>query len=126
TNLPVEIFDRTANEPRRWPTFGIRIMPDLPEGSGELIPVPSWLTPRPLKLLEQVIATAIVGHDQTYVDRPCVQRRTIAVDTSPVGVVEFNASSAQRDQVTANGRRAASEFLATWDWKAFQADCRPG
>ena len=126
SNFPVEIFDRTDTEPRRWPTFGIRILPDLPEGDGDLLPVPGWLTPRPLKLLEQVITTAIVGHDQTYVDRPCVQRRTIAVDTSPVGVVEFDATTAQRDQVTANGRQAAAEFLATWDWNAFQTDCPAG
>jgi len=73
-----------------------------------------------------VITTAIVGHDQTYVDRPCVRKRTITVDTSPVGVVEFGASATQREQVSANGRRAAAEFLSSWDWDAYRADCPAG
>lgn len=38
--------------------------------------------------------------------------RTIAVDTSAVGVVELGATPAQRAEVTANGRRAAEAFLA--------------
>jgi len=45
------------------------------------------------------------------------------VDTSPVGVVEFGASATQREQVSANGRRAAAEFLSNWDWDAYRADC---
>jgi len=62
TNFPVEIFDRTDPHPRRWPTFGVRIMPDMPPaGGGGLLP--GWLTPKPLHLVEQVITTAIVGHD---------------------------------------------------------------
>jgi len=125
TNFPVEIFDRTDPRPRRWPTFGVRIMPDMPPaGGGGLLP--GWLTPKPLHLVEQVITTAIVGHDQTYVDRPCVRKRTITVDTSPVGVVEFGASAAQREQVSTNGRRAAAEFLSTWDWDAYRAHCPAG
>ncbi len=125
SNFPVEIFDRTDPHPRRWPTFGVRIMPDMPAADGGGL-LPGWLTPKPLHLLEQVITTAIVGHDQTYVDRPRVHQRTITVDTSPVGVVEFDASAAQREQVSANGRRAVAEFLATWDWGTFQADCPAG
>jgi NTE family protein len=74
-------------------------------------------------LLEQVVATAIVGHDQTYLERPCVARRTIHVDTSAIGVVEFDAPKAKRDAVIAGGEAAAAAFLAGWDWEAFKRDC---
>jgi NTE family protein len=78
-------------------------------------------------LLEQVVATAIVGHDQTYIERPCVARRTIHVDTSAIGIVEFDAPAQKRAEVVAEGLAAAEAFLETWDWEGFRRDCaRPG
>jgi NTE family protein len=65
--------------------------------------------------LEQVLATAIVGRDQSYIERPCVRRRMIDVDTSAIGVIEFDASEEQRDAVVEQGRAAAERFLAGWD-----------
>jgi NTE family protein len=78
----------------------------------------------PVHLLEQVVTTAIVGHDQTYLERPCVRRRTIQVDTAAVGVVEFSAPKSVRDEVVANGDAAAAAFLASWDFDAYRRDCR--
>ena len=79
-----------------------------------------------MRLLEQVLATAIVGHDQSYIERPCVKRRMIAVDTSAVGIVEFNASKEKRDEVVREGQQAAKRFLRRWDWDAYRAKCRAG
>lgn len=123
SNYPVAIFDRTDLRPRRWPTFGVKVIPALPAGDPELFPGIALPRLAPVKLLEQVVATAIVGNDQTYLERPCVRRRTIAVDTSAVGVVEFDASPEQRAVVTANAAAAAEAFLAGWDWDAFQRAC---
>jgi NTE family protein len=123
SNYPIEIFDRTDARPPRWPTLGVKIIPGLPAGDPELLgdlvlpPLP------PVKLLERVVATAIAGHDQTYLQRPCVRRRTMQVDTSAAGLVEFDASRAQRDTLVANGAAAVQAFLATWDWEGFKADC---
>lgn len=110
SNFPIEVFDRTDEVPPRWPTWGVRNSPDLP-GSGSVLPTGRF-TPRPLDILVRTLTTAVVGHDQTYLEQPGVAERTILVDTSPVGVVEFGASPAQRAQVTENGRRAGAEFLA--------------
>ncbi|MGH2841217.1 MAG: patatin-like phospholipase family protein [Solirubrobacteraceae bacterium] len=123
SNYPIEIFDRTDARPPRWPTLGVKIIPGLPAGDPELFgdivlpPLP------PVKMLERVVATAVVGNDQTYLERPCVRRRTIAVDTSAVGVVEFDASREQRDTLVANGNAAVETFLKTWDWDRFRIDC---
>lgn len=123
SNYPIEIFDRTDLCPRRWPTLGVKVVADLPAGGPQLFPGIALPALAPVKLLEQVIATAIVGHDQTYLERPCVRRRTIAVDTSAVGVVEFDASPEQRAKVIASGVAAAEAFLATWDWETFRREC---
>jgi NTE family protein len=123
SNYPIEIYDRTDLRPPRWPTFGVKVVPGLPAGDPELFPGIALPALAPVKLLERVVATAIVGNDQTYLERPCVLRRTIAVDTSAVGIVEFGASQQQRATVVANGGAAAERFLATWDWDAFRREC---
>lgn len=125
SNYPIEIFDRTDLQRPRWPTLGVKVMPELPAGNPELFPGIALPALAPVKLLERVVATAIVGNDQTYLERPCVRRRTIWVDTSAVGVVEFDASEEQREAVIANGAAAAEAFLSTWDWDAFRRAC-PG
>lgn len=126
SNYPIEIFDRTDLRPPRWPTLGVKVVPELPAGDPELFPGIALPALPPVKLLERVVATAIVGNDQTYLERPCVRRRTIAVDTSAVGIVEFDAGPQQRATVVANGRSAAEAFLATWDWDAFKRACPEG
>ena len=124
SNFPIEIFDRTDDARPRWPTLGVKVIPDLPAGSRHLFPGPALPLLPPVRLLEQVVTTAIIGHDQTYLERPCVRRRAIQVDTSGVGVVEFGADSSKREALVANGERAAQQFLAGWDWKRFKRDCR--
>ncbi|MBI5106729.1 MAG: patatin-like phospholipase family protein [Solirubrobacterales bacterium] len=123
SNFPIEVFDRTDAREPRWPTFGVKIIPALPAGDAELFPGVALPALPPVHLLEQVVATAVFGNDQTYLERPCVRRRAIQVDTSAVGVVEFDASAEQRATVLRNGEEAAGRFLAGWDWEAFKADC---
>jgi NTE family protein len=125
SNFPIEVFDRTDGTRPRWPTLGVKVIPELPAGDPQLFPVSALSTLPPLHLLKRVIATAIVGNDQTYVERPCVRRRAIQVDASAVGIVEFDASEAKRAEVLASGERAADAFLEEWDWDAYKRDCRP-
>jgi len=120
SNFPIEIFDRTDGEDPRWPTFGIKIMPALPGADGQLFPPLAMPMLRPVRQLEQVLATAIVGHDQSYTERPGVRRRMIAVDTSAIGIIEFHADRAKRDHVAQQGREAAEKFLAAWDWERYR------
>ena len=114
SNFPVEIFDRTDGEPARWPTFGVRLFPDLPEGLGDVFP--SLIAPfvPPVQLLRQVLATALVGRDQTHLDLPGVRERMISVDTSGVGITEFRLTSGKQQLLVDRGAEAADEFLARW------------
>jgi len=127
SNFPIEAFDRTDGEQPRWPTLGVKVIPELPAGNAQLLPgIPRIAVSAlpPLQMLERVAATAIVGNDQTYLERPCVRRRAIQVDTSAVGIVEFDAPEATRAAVRASGEAAVSEFLSDWDWEAYKRDCR--
>ena len=124
SNFPIETFDRADSKEPRWPTFGIKLIPALPGADAQLLPPLALPALPPIRELEQVLATAIVGHDQTYIERPCVRRRMINVDTSTIGIVEFDASKQKRDAVINHGREAAERFLAEWSWKAYLAECR--
>jgi NTE family protein len=124
SNFPIEIFDRTDGDDPRWPTLGVKVIPALPVGSPELFPGIKLPAPPPFRLLERVLATAIVGNDQTYLERPCVKRRAIQVDTRAVGIVDFDAPAATREAVVANGDEAARKFLVDWNWERFKKDCR--
>jgi NTE family protein len=121
SNFPIAIFD--APRPR-WPTFGVKVIPDAPDANALLFPDLPVPQPPPFRLLARVMTTAILGHDQTYLEQPCVRRRAIAVDTSTVGIVEFGASEEKRAALVANGEAAARDFLAGWDWDAYRHECR--
>jgi NTE family protein len=129
SNFPVEVFDRTDGERPRRPTFGVKVIPALPGADDELVPELGPLLALsnaipPFREAEQVLATAIVGHDQTYIRRPCVRRRMIEVDTSGIGITEFAADERKRAGVVAKGREAAARFLEDWDWAGYLRDCR--
>jgi predicted acylesterase/phospholipase RssA len=123
SNFPIAIFDRSDRAEPRWPTLGVKVLPALPAGTEQLFPGLKRPRLQVLRLLEQVLATAIVGADQTYLERPCVKRRAIHVDTHAVGIVEFDAPEAKRKAVVASGDDAARRFLSTWDWERFKREC---
>jgi NTE family protein len=128
SNFPIEVFDRTDGAEPRWPTLGVKIIPELPGGSAQLFPDIAMLTAPvlhlpPVRLAERVIATAIVGNDQSYLERPCVRRRAIQVDTSAVGITEFDVPKQERAAVVAKGAEAAARFLEDWDWERYKEDC---
>lgn len=112
SNFAIDIFDRTDGKPPRWPTYGVRLFPDMPEGMGKVIPPLGMPLPPPLDLLKKVVATAFVGHDQTHLNRPEVRARTMTVDTSGVGITEFDLSADQRTMLLRRGEEAAMDFLA--------------
>jgi NTE family protein len=64
-----------------------------------------------VRLLEQVVATALVGRDQTHLDRPGVRERTMTVDTRGTAITEFGIGAAERRDLIARGEQAARDFL---------------
>jgi NTE family protein len=111
SNFAIEIFDRTDGRPPRWPTFGVRLLPDLPAGLGDVVPFFGLPMLPAVRLLEQVVATALVGRDQTHLDRPGVRERTMTVDTAGTAITEFGMGPEERRRLIARGEQTARDFL---------------
>ena len=94
-------------------------MPDLPAANEQVIPA---LRPLHLAgaadLLEKVVTTILVGRDQAYLNQPWVSARTIRIDTSDAGVLDFDLSHADKRRST-KGVTAAEDFLSTWNWSDY-------
>ncbi|MEZ0362601.1 patatin-like phospholipase family protein [Mycobacterium sp. pUA109] len=120
SNFPIDSFDRPDGRPPHWPTFGVTVVPTINEGLGEVLPGVKplrWLGQ--VSLLESLLTTMLVGHDQTHLNQPWVSVRAIKVDSTDVGVLDFGVSRAQLEALYANGYAAAEEFLSTWDWPGY-------
>jgi NTE family protein len=125
SNYPIDSFDRLDGNPPRWATLGVTLLPNLPNGTDQIFPVlaPLRVAGGP-RLLENVISTVLVGHDQTYLNQPWVRERTIQVDTTKVGVFDFGISAKQKRAVYDKGYSAAEKFLATWNERAYISEFR--
>ncbi|MGE2813899.1 patatin-like phospholipase family protein [Mycobacterium heidelbergense] len=120
SNFPIDTFDRPDGKPPRWPTFGITVLPRLNEGILAVMPAL-----KPLRffeqtaLLESLLTTMLAGHDQTHLNRPWVAARAIPVESTNVGVLDFDVAPGRLEELYDRGYEAAQEFLATWDWTAY-------
>lgn len=116
SNYPIDSLDRLDGKRPRWPTIGVTLLPNLPEGIDLVLPGLS-----PLRvfggphLLEEVLTTLLVGRDQAYLTEPWVSARTIRVDSTDVGVLDFDISGPEVDALYLKGYAAAETFLCGWD-----------
>lgn len=120
SNFPIDTFDRPDGKPPRWPTFGVTVLPRPTEGIGAVMPA---LKPLRLfdqtALMESLFTTMLAGHDQTHLTKPWVAARAIAVESTNVGVLDFDIPTGRLEELYDKGYEAAQEFLATWDWAAY-------
>jgi NTE family protein len=120
SNFPIDSLDRTDGKAPRWPTFGVTLLPNLPEGNDKVIPAlaPLHLLGAPT-LLEEVITTMLVGRDQAYLNQPWVSARAIRVDSTAVGFLDFGISKKETEALYESGYAAAQQFLSTWNWNSY-------
>jgi NTE family protein len=120
SNFPIDSFDRPDGQTPVRPTFGVTVAPNVDEGLGEMVPaLKSMRALGQVKLLERLLTTMLVGHDQAYLTQPWVSARTIQVDSTDVGVLDFDAPRSQLEKLYDNGYAATRRFLAAWDWPAY-------
>lgn len=126
SNFPIDSLDRTDGQVPRWPTFGVTVLPNLPAGNDDVIPYLKLLRLlRPPHLFESVLSTMLVGRDQTYLNQPWVSVRAIRVDSTEVGVLDFDLRQKDIEALHRNGYEAAQAFLSTWDWSSYVRRFRP-
>ncbi len=94
------------------------MVPELPESNEQLIPGVGALRllGPPSVLLEQLITTMFVGHDQTYLNQPWVSARAIRVDSTAVNFLDFSISRKDAEALYNKGFESAQAFLSTWNW----------
>ena len=119
SNFPIDSLDRHDGRPPRWPSFGVTVLPNLPEGNDKVIPALAPFRVVAPPLLEDVITTALVGRDQAYLNEPWVSARTIRVDSTDVSFLDFDISDNEIEAQYLKGYAAAEQFLSTWDWDAY-------
>jgi NTE family protein len=119
SNFPIDSLDRIDGIAPRWPTFGVRVMPNPPAG-GRTSRALALLRVGAPPLLERVITTMLFGRDQAYLDQPWVSARTIQVESPGLSVVDFDISRSDIADFYAKGYAAAQDFLSRWDWHTYR------
>lgn len=119
SNFPIEMFDRTDGVAPRWPTVGVRL-----SARSEGPPVSAPVT-GPVSLALAVVETMVAACDARHIDDPCVQARSVFVDTSGQSPVDFDITPERQEALLRNGRDAAAAFLADWDFGSWLATCGP-
>jgi NTE family protein len=111
SNFPITIFDNPA--PTTWPTFGIKL-----SSHADADMVRSDVS-GPLGFPLALLNTLINGYDQTHLNNPATLSRTIFIDAAKIKVTDFAITKKERDFLCNNGRDAAKEFLAGWDFNDY-------
>ena len=65
-----------------------------------------------------MVHTMMEAHDRLYVEQEH-WARTIGIPTLGVGTTEFDLSPERKQALYDSGRKAAEDFLKTWDFKAY-------
>ena len=118
SNFPVAVFDRTDGVPPRWPTFGVRLSM-RPGARTQTTEVRGTVS-----LALSLVETMLEACDAQHIDDPCVQARSVFVDTGGVSPVDFGITDEQQEQLLLAGHEAAGGFLADWDWPGYLRRCR--
>jgi NTE family protein len=118
SNFPIAMFDRTDTLPPRWPTFGVRLSMRR-DGRVSTHEVRGTVS-----LALSLVETMLEACDAQHIDDPCVQARSVFVDTSGVSPVDFGISEEQQELLLAAGREATVGFLQDWDFAGYLRACR--
>lgn len=107
SNYPIDVFDRTDDQPSRWPTVGIRLdslgLDSEPE---RLHPVEGTVG-----LGIAVVETAIEGNQAEHLLSEHNQARSIRVSTDGFSSFDFSLTQPQRNKLFRYGYESARAFV---------------
>jgi NTE family protein len=128
STYPIWLFD-TEGIPA-WPTFGLQLLDNEapPAGMKTKSPVSRRVMSRlgrleGVEFLADLFFTMKDAHDRLYMEAHTVAR-TIPIPTLGVSMTDFHLSYDTAMALYNSGRKAAQEFLRTWDFDAYIAECR--
>lgn len=119
SNYPIAAFDRLDERPPRWPTIGVRVDP---------LGLGTEPAPRPVRgpvgTGVALVETAIRASQAEHVLDPCNVARSVYVDTTGTGPVDFDLDDGHKQLLLRAGEEAAHRFLDSWDFPRWLAGCR--
>jgi NTE family protein len=128
SNFPVWLFDCKDRDPR-WPTFGLMLVEPEPKK-----PIGHRIAADPdhgidrnsvVDFVKSLASTMMAAHDRLYLDQ-ATYARTIPIPTLGVGTTEFEISPQRVHDLYDSGHKAATDFLAKWDFQAYIDEYRRG
>ena len=125
SNFPVWLFDSEGAP--EWPTFGLRLVEEdtkseIDAGIPFLDLVTTALGPV-VPFLCNLASTALEAHDRMYIESANFSR-TIPIPTLGISTLAFNLEQDKKNDLYAAGRKAAEEFLETWNFGSYVATFR--
>lgn len=105
SNFPVEVFDRSDGVAGRWPTIGVKLSAVVHQQAAHHDPHTA------VQEAMACLHTLLDNADRIYLTKDKVQR-TIFVDNAQVKATDFHLPPEKRDELYANGVKAAQAFLA--------------
>jgi NTE family protein len=126
SNFPIWLFDTTGTP--QFPTFGMLLV--APNQSDPLVPSPAAgeklpSVSSPVHFGMAIVETMMDAHDRLYVEQ-ANYARTIPIPTLGVKTTEFDIQPQQAQGLFDSGAKAATEFLASWDFDAYVKKFREG
>jgi len=112
SNFPVWLFDVEDRDPKR-PTFGFRLYGGksmTPGGLHALVQRVAW----PVAFGWDMFQTTMEAWDKRFMSHS-TSVRTCAISAEGIGTVDFGLSDADQTTLLDSGKRAASDFLSTFD-----------
>jgi NTE family protein len=114
SNFPVWIFDvdpaEGGDRPQRL-TFGFTLSGGRSVGdAGGVMKIAPW----PARFGIDIVRTAMSAWDARFASHS-TRVRTVVIDALDVATTEFNLTPAKRQALIDSGRKAASDYLATFD-----------
>ena len=135
SNFPVWLFDCGADAEPDWPTFGLLLVePDPKTSLAERLdaadPPPTTddedgVVTSFLHYVKSLAQTMMEAHDRLYVEK-AEYARTIPIPTLGVRTTEFELTQERAQALYESGRKAAEDFLADWDFRAYIEEFRRG
>jgi NTE family protein len=117
SNFPVWLFDSQGVP--EWPTFGFKLVE--PEEKEEVRHQISG----PITLLTGLFSTMMEAQDARYISSSQYVR-TIPIPTLGVGTTEFGITQERSEALYESGRKAADNFLKSWDFQRYIEGFRKG
>lgn len=114
SGFAVHVLDRRDDQPPRWPTFAVRLLPRA-RSQPEL--------PDSERAYAHMVADALLdSSDLLEPATACDERRTVRIDVSDVRALDVDA--AEDHDLIAEGQAAMEAFLRDWDLDDYLQRCR--